>query len=55
MRRHVFWLFGGVVIWMKKKQYVVTFFIVELEYMESTHAYKEVIRLLKLCSKLGLS
>jgi hypothetical protein len=48
--RYVFQLFGGVVSWMSKRQVVVTLPIVEVEYMAFTHACKEAIWLMSLCS-----
>jgi hypothetical protein len=54
-RKCVFQLFGGAVIWMRKQQVGVSLSIVEAEYMETTHACKKAICLMKLCSKVGLS
>jgi len=34
---------------------VVTLSTVEVEYMETIHAYKEAIWIMKLCSEVGLS
>eukprot|EP00253_Pinus_taeda_P031926 PITA_31926 len=51
---YVFNLFGGVVIWMSKRQYVVSLSITKVEYMATTHARKEEIWLQRLCSSMGL-
>eukprot|EP00253_Pinus_taeda_P026919 PITA_26919 len=40
---YVFNLFGGAVIWMSKKQFVVARSTTEVEYMAATHASKEVV------------
>ena len=46
---YVFILFGGAISWMSKRQVVVTLSTTEVEYMTSTHAYKEAIWLKRLC------
>eukprot|EP00253_Pinus_taeda_P008358 PITA_08358 len=51
---YVFNLFGGVVSWMSKKQFVVAPSTTEIEYMAPTHASKEVVWLQRLCSSMGL-
>eukprot|EP00253_Pinus_taeda_P031116 PITA_31116 len=51
---YVFNLFGGVVGWMSKKQFVVALSTTEAEYMAATHASKEVVWLQRLCSSMGL-
>jgi len=51
---YVFNLFGGVVSWMGKKQYVVSLSTIEAEYMATTHASKKEIWLQRLCSSMGL-
>jgi hypothetical protein len=51
---YVFSLFGGVISWMRKKQVVVALSTVEVEYMEATHASKEVVWLQRVCSKIGV-
>ena len=51
---YVFNLFGGAVSWMSKKQSVVALSTTEAEYMATTHASKEVVRLQRLCSSMGL-
>ena len=50
---YVFNLFGGVIRWMSKKRDVVALSTIEDEYMEVTHASKEVVWLQRLCSKIG--
>ena len=40
---YVFSLFGGAISWMSKRQSVVALSTIEAEYMESTHASKEVV------------
>ena len=40
---YVFNLFGGVVNWMSKKQYVVALSTIETEYMATTHVSKEAV------------
>jgi len=40
---YVFKLFGGVVSWMSKKQFVVALSTTEAEYMVATHARKEAV------------
>eukprot|EP00253_Pinus_taeda_P033580 PITA_33580 len=47
---YVFKLFGGVVSWMTKKQYVVALSTIEAEYIAATHASKEAVSLQRLCS-----
>jgi hypothetical protein len=49
MRRYMFQLIGGEVNWMSKRQVVVSLSIVDVEYMNTTQAYKEAIWLMKLC------
>eukprot|EP00253_Pinus_taeda_P008606 PITA_08606 len=51
---YVFNLFGGVVIWMSKKQPVVSLSTTEAEYMATTHVSKEAVWLQRLCSSMGL-
>jgi hypothetical protein len=46
---YVFNLFGGAISWMRKKQVVVALSTIEVEYMASTHACKEVVWLQILC------
>ena len=41
--RYVFNLFGGEIIWMRKRQFVVALSTTKDEYMETTHASKEAI------------
>jgi hypothetical protein len=40
---YVFTLFGGAISWMSKKQVVVALSTTKVEYMEATHASKEVV------------
>ena len=40
---YVFNLFRGAISWMRKKQYVVALSMIEVEYMATTHASKEVV------------
>ena len=40
---YVFNLFGGAISWMRKKQDLVALSTIEVEYMASTHASKEVV------------
>ena len=40
---YVFSLFRGAVSWMSKRQSVVALSTTEAEYMEATHARKEVV------------
>jgi hypothetical protein len=49
----VFNLFGGEISWMSKRQYVVALSTTKVEYMEATHASKEVVWLQRLCSGIG--
>jgi hypothetical protein len=51
---YVFNLFGGAISWMRKRQVVVALSTIEAEYMEATHASKEVVCLQRLCSGIGL-
>ena len=51
---YMFNLFGGVVSWMSKKQFVVALSTTEVEYMAATHARKEAVWLQRLCSSMGL-
>jgi hypothetical protein len=46
-------LFGGAISWMSKKQGVVALSTIEIEYMATTHASKEVVWLHIFCSKIG--
>ena len=39
---YVFRLFGGAISWMSRKQSVVSFSTIEIEYIVATHASKEV-------------
>ena len=50
---YVFNLFGGAISWMRKRHVVVSLSTIEVEYMEATHARKEVVRLQILCSCVG--
>jgi phosphoribosyl-AMP cyclohydrolase len=47
-------LFGGAIIWMRKRHIVVALSTTEVEYMETTHASKEAVWLQRLCSGIGL-
>ena len=51
---YLFNLFGGVVSWMSKKQFVVAISTTKAEYMVTTHASKEVVWLQRLGSSMGL-
>ena len=51
---YVFNLFGGEIIWMRKRQVVVALSTTKVEYMETTHARKEGVWLQKLRSGIGL-
>jgi len=51
---YVFNLFGGAVIWMSKKQFIVALSTTEAEYMATTHARKETVWLQRLCSNMEL-
>jgi hypothetical protein len=51
---YVFNLFGGEISWMRKRQTVVALSTIEVEYMATTHASKEVVWLQRLCSGIGL-
>jgi hypothetical protein len=55
MSGYVFQLFGGVVSWMSKQQAMVTLSNAWTKYMVATHDCKKAIRLMKLCSEVGLS
>jgi hypothetical protein len=55
IRKYVFQLFGGEVSWMSKQQVVVSLSTTEAEYMETPHACKKAIWLMKLCSEVGIS
>ena len=46
---YVFNLFGGVVSWMSKRQFVVALSTTKAEYMVATHAREEAFRLQRLC------
>ena len=50
---YVFNLFGGIVSWMSKKQFVVALSTTDAEYMAATHAGKELVCLQRLCSSMG--
>jgi hypothetical protein len=50
---YVFNLFGGAISWMSKRQYVVALSTIEVEYMEATHASKEVVWLQRFVSGIG--
>ena len=50
---YVFNLFGGVISWMRKKQDVVALSATKYEYMEATHASKEVVWFQKLFLETG--
>ena len=45
----VFNLFGGAINWMSKKCAIVALSTTKVEYMEATHASKEVVWLQRLC------
>ena len=49
----MFKLFGGVVNCMSKRKASVALSSIEAEYMEVTHAFKEVVWLQRLCSDIG--
>eukprot|EP00253_Pinus_taeda_P035928 PITA_35928 len=51
---YVFNLFGGVVSWMSKKQFVVVLSNKEAKYMAATYGSKEAVWLQRLCSSMGL-
>jgi hypothetical protein len=51
---YVFSLFGGTISWMSKRQAVVELSTTKSEYMETTHASKEIVWLQRLCSCIGL-
>jgi phosphoribosyl-AMP cyclohydrolase len=51
---YVFNLFGGAISWMSKRQGVVALSTTKVEYMETTHASKELVWLQRLCSGIGL-
>jgi len=51
---YAFNLFGSVVSWMSKKQYVVALSTTKVKYMAATHASKEAVWLQRLCSSMGL-
>jgi hypothetical protein len=51
---YVFNLFGGEISWMSQRQSVVEILTTEVEYMEITHARKEVVWLQRLCLGIGL-
>jgi hypothetical protein len=51
---YLFNLFQGEISWMIKRQAVVALSTTEVEYMETTHASKEVVWLQILCSCIGL-
>ena len=40
---YVFNVFGGVINWMSKRQYVVALSTIEVEYTIGTHMSKEVV------------
>ena len=50
---YAFNLFGGAISWMSKKQALVALSTTKVEYMKATHASKEVVWLLRLCSEIG--
>ena len=50
---YVFDLFGGAINWMSKKQAILALSNTKFEYMEATHASKEVVWLHRLCSEIG--
>ena len=50
---YVFNLFGGVISSMSKKKVVVALSTTKVEYMEATHASKEVLWLQRLCLEIG--
>ena len=47
---YVFNLFVGAVSWMRKRQFVVALSNTQAEYMETTHASKDVVWLQIFCS-----
>jgi hypothetical protein len=51
---YVFNLFEGEISWMRKRQVVAELSTTKFEYMEATHASKEVVWLQRLCSGIGL-
>eukprot|EP00253_Pinus_taeda_P020067 PITA_20067 len=51
---YMFNLFGGVVSWISKKNFVVALSTTEAEYIAATHASKEAVWLQRLCSSMGL-
>ena len=51
---YVYNLFGGAISWMRKRQFIVSLSITEVEYMAYTHASKELVWLQRLCSSMGL-
>jgi hypothetical protein len=51
---YVFNLFGGVIIWMRKRQVVVALSTTKVEYMVATHESKEEVWLQRLFSSIGL-
>jgi hypothetical protein len=51
---YVFNLFGGTISWMRKNKYAVALSTILVEYMETTHASKEVVWLHRLCSSIRL-
>jgi hypothetical protein len=50
MRGYMFRLFNGAISWMQKRKVVVSFSTIEEKYMETTHACKEAIWIMKPCS-----
>ena len=52
---YMFTLFGGATSCMSKKQDVVALSTTKYEYMEATHASKEVVWLQILCSEIGFT
>jgi hypothetical protein len=51
---YAFNLFGGAISWMSKRHAIVALSTTEVEFMEATHASKEVVWLQRLCSGIGL-
>ena len=50
---YVFILFGGVVIWMRRKHSVISLSSIEAKYIATTHASEEAVWLQRLCTEIG--